>query len=346
MDIRPNFHTVFVAFITLSVLVSMYLTNVFLTTLLLSVLLVYLLDPIYLYILHSTKNRQVSSFLTIIIASSMILYLVFFVATHLLDEMSALISPSDAVYLQESNLSQAVANIIGPFFPTSVVSLLDSILSNITSSSVTVLEGSISALVASLPVYITQLILLVFFTYYFFIDGRDSIVKSLELMPEREMIFHFLMELNLIYNIFFRVQFFVAVVSAVVATVGFFIIGIPYPVTWGIILGFFALLPALGPAVLFVPMSLYYLAIHDYARALEVFAFGELFLVFLSEYILRPRLVLMGASVHPVITILAFTAPVFVIGPSGVIVGPAIYGIALAGYRTLLHFRKLGPIPK
>jgi predicted PurR-regulated permease PerM len=37
---------------------------------------------------------------------------------------------------------------------------------------------------------------------------------------------------------------------------------------------------------------------------------------------------------------MAFTAPVFVIGLMGVIVGPTVYGFILAAYRTMLYFRK------
>jgi len=67
----------------------------------------------------------------------------------------------------------------------------------------------------------------------------------------------------------------------------------------------------------------------------------SIFLVALPEYILRPRLVMIGASVHPLLTILAFIAPIFIIGPSGVTVGPAVDGLVLAGYRTMAHLEKL-----
>ena len=183
--------------------------------------------------------------------------------------------------------------------------------------------------------------LLVIFTYYLFTEGRGLVNRIFEIIPQKTIIHDFLRELNLIYNIFFRVHFLIAAVSAIIAIIGFFLIGIPFPITWGIILGFFALLPELGPAALFVPMAIYYLIIHDYTRAFELFVFGEVFLVAFPEYMLRPRLVMIGASVHPLLTILAITAPIFLIGPSGVIVGPAVYGLVLAGYRTIVHLQKL-----
>jgi len=227
------------------------------------------------------------------------------------------------------------------FLPVPLVSILGITPSLIASSVTGILRENISGFVPNIPVYLAQLVLLVIFTYYLFTDGRDLVSKIFEPMPQKTIIYYFLKELNLIYNIFFRIHFLIAVVSAIIAMTGFLLIGIPYPIVWGIILGFFALLPELGPAALFVPMAIYYIITNDYAKAIELFIFGEVFLVAFPEYLLRPRLVMIEASVHPLLTILAFTAPIFIIGPSGVIVGPAVYGLALAGYRTLAHLRKL-----
>ncbi len=58
-------------------------------------------------------------------------------------------------------------------------------------------------------------------------------------------------------------------------------------------------------------MTLYYLLSDNLNEAVIIFAFGEIFLVILPEYIIRPRIVLIGASIHPVITILAFKGPNF-----------------------------------
>ena len=43
-------------------------------------------------------------------------------------------------------------------------------------------------------------------------------------------------------------------------------------------------------------------------------------------------------NIHPIITLLAFTAPLFVVGAIGIIVGPAAYGFILAIYRTYMGF--------
>ncbi len=341
MNIRSRFYTVATILFIFSVIAAIYLTKVFITTFMLSIFIAYILDPIYTYLLRVTKNKQISSMITISSASAIILYLVFFAASSLLAEISDLIKSGIASYIERSSLSQAIAIFLDKYLPASLVSLLDVVPSSIALSISTILKDTISGFVPNIPVYLAQLVLLVLFTYYLFTDGRDLVSSFYENISQKTIAHHFLTELNLIYNIFFRIHLLIAVISAIISMVGFFLIGIPYPITWGIVLGFFALLPELGPAGLFVPMAIYYLIIRDYTRALELFFFGEVFLIALPEYILRPRLVMIGASVHPLLTILAFTAPIFVIGTSGIIIGPAVYGLVLAGYRTLAHLRKL-----
>ena len=54
------------------------------------------------------------------------------------------------------------------------------------------------------------------------------------------------------------------------------------------------------------------------------------------ENIIRPHLAMKTSRIHPTLTLLAYTAPVFVVGVMGVIIGPALYGFLLAVYRTVV----------
>ena len=54
-----------------------------------------------------------------------------------------------------------------------------------------------------------------------------------------------------------------------------------------------------------------------------------------------PKLAKRTASIHPLITLLAFTAPLLVVGVTGMILGPAIYGFVLASFRTWSYFRDM-----
>jgi predicted PurR-regulated permease PerM len=54
--------------------------------------------------------------------------------------------------------------------------------------------------------------------------------------------------------------------------------------------------------------------------------------------IIAPQLALRTARIHPILTLMAFIAPIFVLGIAGVIVGPLFYGLLLAIYRTEVYY--------
>jgi predicted PurR-regulated permease PerM len=60
----------------------------------------------------------------------------------------------------------------------------------------------------------------------------------------------------------------------------------------------------------------------------------------IPEKVIRPHLAMMSSRIHPILTLLAYTAPIFVSGIFGVIVGPTLYGLLLAVYRSINAERK------
>jgi predicted PurR-regulated permease PerM len=204
-----------------------------------------------------------------------------------------------------------------------------------------VLQDRIISFASNLPIYFTQFLLAIIFTYYFLVDGKRMIDEFVGLLSEKEVSTHFLLELDLIYKSLFRVFFLNSLLIGLTGAIGFLVLGIPYPLLWGMIIAILALVPMVGPELIFGPIALYYLLTQEYATGLALLAYGVIFLTVIPNNFVLPRLASASASIHPLITLMAFTAPVFVIGIVGVIVGPAVYGFILAAYRTMIYFRKV-----
>jgi len=188
--------------------------------------------------------------------------------------------------------------------------------------------------------YIAGFIVSILLTYYFLIDGKKIVNQSLELLPERHIIKMFLKELDAIYYGLFNVYLITCGLAGIIAVILFFLLGIPYPVLLGGLVALAALLPMIGPTVVYIPLSLYYFVIQDYSKALILLVLGTLLLNIIPENFIRPKLAQKKGSIHPTITLISFTAPLFVIGAMGVIVGPALYGFLLAVYRTRMKILK------
>lgn len=123
------------------------------------------------------------------------------------------------------------------------------------------------------------------------------------------------------------------------ATIGFWITGVPQPIFFGIATALASLIPAVGTLLVWVPAGLYLFAIGHPAKAVIELAWGALFVVGLSDYLIRPRLV--GDAAMP--TLLVFVAlfgGLEALGLPGLIVGPVLMALAVAVLRLYSAERK------
>jgi len=346
MEASRKFDIAAVAIVFLVFVATVYLTKDFLSTILLSIVMTFLLKPVYARLLRLTGQRQISSFLAILVVFIIILAILLGMTSVLLIEISNLQRSGDIADISASNLSQGLNKWIEVNLPEPIseyVKEIGDIPAAIASWALPIIEAQLSAFASDLPILFAQLIVVVFFTYYILIDGRHFVRKAIEILPKKKigLVSHFLQELNAIYTTLFTVYFTTSMLSGILAAIGFFLLGIPYPLIWGVIVAIFTLIPLLGPPFVIAPIAIYYLLLNDYLTAFSLVIFGVVALMIIPENILRPQLAIRSARIHPIITVLAYTAPVFVVGLIGVIIGPALYGFLLAVYRTIVYYRDI-----
>lgn len=339
---------VFLAFI-----ITLYLTKDFLNTIMLSIVLVFLLKPLYAFFFRLTSRRQLSSFFSIMIVFVFILSVLLGITTVLLVELSNLersgaLSTSEFAVIT-GELDSWARGALPPWFYGYVSDIVLRYVQEISDIPVAIatwllpiVQRELTSFASDLPVLFAQLIVVVFFTYYILMEGNDLMAGAVELMPEsrRGILRSFLYELNGIYDTLFSVYFTTSMLSGVLAAIGFSMLGVPYPFVLGAVVGIFTLIPMLGPPFVFVPMALYYLISGDSLRFLIIIVFGTVLLMVIPENVIRPHLAMKSARIHPIVTLLAYTAPIFVVGLMGVIIGPTLYGFLLAAYRAVVEVRR------
>jgi predicted PurR-regulated permease PerM len=302
MDSRRKFKWIASATIICVALAVLYITKAFIITILWSLFVAYLLYPLYVYLLRITKNKQVSALLTLSLV--FVIFLICFLVV-----LDALITE---VGLLESHYTiQDTAN-----------------------NFLIYVSGFAERYVPDASQYAEEA------SRQFEDFAKDAVPKLLSLASgvltgiASELVLKFLDELKPIYQSLFNVYLITCVLTGVIAAIGFFLLGVSYPLLWGIVVAVFALLPLVGANLVYALMAIYYLAIQDYKMGLAILVFGIIFLTVIPENIIRPRLAMRSASIHPAITLLSFAAPLFVLGAVGIVVGPALYGFLLAVYRT------------
>ncbi|MEW6081303.1 MAG: sporulation integral membrane protein YtvI [Bacillota bacterium] len=134
-----------------------------------------------------------------------------------------------------------------------------------------------------------------------------------------------------------KAQAFLILLSTAISIVGLEIIGVPYALVMGLIIGFVDVLPILGPSAIYWPWIIINLILQNYLFALALLAlFG---IVSLTRSILEPKVIGSRIGVHPLATLFSLYVGFRVFGLGGFIVGPLVAILLKASVRSgLLPF--------
>ncbi|RYE69358.1 MAG: AI-2E family transporter, partial [Rhizobiaceae bacterium] len=126
----------------------------------------------------------------------------------------------------------------------------------------------------------------------------------------------------------------VAAAQGALGAITFAIVGLPAALLWGVLMAIAALLPAIGPAIVWIPVALYLLAIGDIWQAVVVVISGVI-VIGLADNILRPLLVGRETGVPDWLVLVTTLGGIEALGLSGIVVGPLAAALFLAAWQAL-----------
>lgn len=120
----------------------------------------------------------------------------------------------------------------------------------------------------------------------------------------------------------------IALLQGVVGLIGYLLIGVPEPIFWFVVTAFTALLPVVGAALAYIPLSLVLFAGGDSVRGIIVLIFG-FGIIGSVDNIFRFWLAKKLGDVHPLITVFGVIIGVNMFGFIGIIFGPILISLFL-----------------
>ncbi|WIM42618.1 AI-2E family transporter [Methanosarcina mazei] len=318
-------------------LFALYITSSFFYVIILSALFAYVIHPVYSFCLKFVKNRQICALIPlgtvfILIASSG-----FMMIKALMNETSRILEIPNTLNGFANMDLRRIVGLFEPIIKTHPGKLTESIggyLNTLVMDYVPQIQNNIVQISTDLSILIIELIVIVVLTYYLLVESETIAAELPGLFPDRKVGVVFLRELNHIYQNLFVVYFLTCLATGVIGGILYWVLGVPYPLIWGIVTFMMALLPVVGAGTVYGLLALYYVLIQNYFTAGALVFLGIVFLNIIPDFVIRPKLARSRAAIHPAITLLAFAAPVFVLGPVGIIIGPLTYGFLLAVFRT------------
>ena len=108
-------------------------------------------------------------------------------------------------------------------------------------------------------------------------------------------------------------------------------LGVEAPLLWGVVFGLVSMLPAIGAAVLWLPIALYFLVTGAIAKALLLTLFGSVVLTIVDN-VVRPLLVGRDTHLPGYLVLISTLGGVAVFGLNGVVIGPVAAAMFVAAW--------------
>ncbi len=202
-------------------------------------------------------------------------------------------------------------------------------------------EEAISKFVFSMPLILAEIFLVVVISYYILKDWENFLKGFSDILPLRKKTKKRLFtEFGDITHTVIYAQLFVALIIGIVASIGFVIFGVPFPIILGVMLGFCTLIPTAGTAIIWLPASLY-LVLSGYfsgnhlilAKGIGVFLYCIIIVNYIDNFLLI-RMIKAKANISQIIIIVGVIGGVAMFGITGIFIGPILLPLLLTYFKT------------
>lgn len=209
------------------------------------------------------------------------------------------------------------------------------------------LANNIPMLLTGTANFLTNLLLMFFILYYMLIHGKKMEKYLHDMIPLKEANRHILTNET---NIMIRANAIgiplLAVIQGLVATLGFWIFGVADFGLWGFLAGVASLIPIVGTGLVWVPLTVYLLAINHVWQGAGLGIYSLIVLTNI-DYVARITVLRRIGDVHPLITILGVIIGLSMFGFLGLVFGPLLisYFIVLVRiYRNEFNAQPITPL--
>lgn len=132
----------------------------------------------------------------------------------------------------------------------------------------------------------------------------------------------------------------VGMVQGALGGITFWIAGVPSAILFGLLMAFFSLLPAFGPAIVWLPAAIYLLATGEIWQGVLVIISG-IAVIGMADNVLRPVLVGRDTGIPDWIILITTLGGIAAFGLSGIVLGPLVAGLFLSAWAVLAEQRAL-----
>jgi predicted PurR-regulated permease PerM len=169
----------------------------------------------------------------------------------------------------------------------------------------------------------------IFTMYYLFRDG-DKIVKALPaaLPLNKKQSEAILVRTGQVVSASVYGVVTIAMIQGTLGGIAFWVLDVPSPILWGVVLAFVCMIPVAGSFFVWLPASIYLVMTGHWTKAILLVLWGAIVISTIDNF-LRPKLIRKQTKLHELVVLFSVLGGISVFGLLGIVLGPVVMAITL-----------------
>lgn len=178
--------------------------------------------------------------------------------------------------------------------------------------------------------FVLDFFLMLYLAFFFLRDGSFLLKVAIKALPMGDTTERILItRISSVVRATIKGNLVVACVQGGLGGIAFWLLGISAPVIWGVAMVFASLLPAVGAAIIWFPVAIYFFVSGNYTDGVILCVVG-VGVIGLVDNILRPVLVGRDTGMPDYVVLLSTLGGLSLFGLNGFVVGPLIAALFIA----------------
>ena len=125
----------------------------------------------------------------------------------------------------------------------------------------------------------------------------------------------------------------IAAIQGLLGGLAFWVLGVPSPILWGVLMTFVCMIPIAGSFFIWLPLAIYLMITGHWTKAILLVLWGALIISTIDNF-LRPKLIKNQTKLHELFVFFSVLGGMRVFGLLGIILGPVVLAITIGLINT------------
>lgn len=342
MKIKANKLNMQILFFILALLLFYFLLKPLLNIFLASIILTYVFYPLFKWVRERLKYESISILATLAIIIILFLMPFAFVASQVPKQVSNIYN-----YAKENIIGKGIISFDCEENKATRCKIINFVTGSglfnfdeITNSLFKKISQIATYIVVRVPNTIAAVVISFFISFFLFKDGKNLLRNVVDVLPMSKKKSNNLIERfgKVTYSVVYA-HIIVAIMQGVLGAIGFYIFGIPSAIFWGVIMSIFALIPMVGPALIWLPTSLFLIlngiitnSYWGIGMGIGLMLYGVL-IISIADNIIRIKIIGSSHEVHPLTVLIGIIGGINLFGLTGIFIGPIILSLLLTFFK-------------